>query len=625
MKLLGPIQIILVIRKISTICLRDLFNLTMPSNSSNHSLTAKISGLKQASLLFINSPGMENDCEINLVDDGVLFDASIDMDDTEVDRLLSNQGNSTDDIMNEPIIDSAVLVPNPTPGSNPDANVGLHAENEVIGHHFRPIKQLDQKAEQKRRRTAGEGYTSIGTMNMNRPKVVQPHCCLPPSACKRSCREWTEEQRSSVFTAFYGLTAEQQNTWLSSHVETVGATRSRRIGSQRKTSNLFYLPRDGSRLQVCSKFFLKTLDITYAKVWYILDNRSKEGVPKQDNRGRKNGGTQSDARKRTHLVAFIESLPAVGSHYCRSSTRKKYLPQHLISFATIYRELYLTKTIEDDVEPAAYSTFMAEMKKYHVSFHKPKKDKCTTCTNPALDDTEKEAHLEEKISTVQQKDIDELKAQNDPTHLTMSFDLQKVLTSPRSPNNDVTLFYSRKYATYNFTVYNTKTSDGFCFMWGETEGKRGADEIATCLTKVFTMIDMIGIKTVTMWCDACSGQNKNKIVLTALTMVLANHPELNEIKLCFHLPGHSQMIVDSVHSVIENFVAKRYIWAPSQYVEAVRLCRLRPRPYRVVCLDHTSFVTFEETAKYLFPTAVTSSLKISTVREVRSFLSSAVL
>ena len=139
-------------------------------------------------------------------------------------------------------------------------------------------------------------------------------------------------------------------------------------------------------------------------------------------------------------------------------------------------------------------------------------------------------------------------------------------------------------------------------MWGETEGKRGADEIATCLTKVFTMIDMIGIKTVTMWCDACSGQNKNKIVLTALTMVLANHPELNEIKLCFHLPGHSQMIVDSVHSVIENFVAKRYMWAPSQYVEAVRLCRLRPRPYRVVCLDHTSFVTFEETAKYLFST-----------------------
>jgi hypothetical protein len=62
-----------------------------------------------------------------------------------------------------------------------------------------------------------------------------------------------------------------------------------------------------------------------------------------------------------------------------------------------------------------------------------------------------------------------------------SFDLEAVLPTPFS--QDITLFYTRKLAVYNFTIYETATKDGFCYLWNETEGQRGANEIASFLFK----------------------------------------------------------------------------------------------------------------------------------------------
>jgi len=67
-----------------------------------------------------------------------------------------------------------------------------------------------------------------------------------------------------------------------------------------------------------------------------------------------------------------------------------------------------------------------------------------------------------------------------------SFDLQKVLTAPRGESSS--FYYKRKFATYNLTVYDIGKKSGYCFMWNESEAKRGANEIATCLIKFMTSL-----------------------------------------------------------------------------------------------------------------------------------------
>ena len=62
---------------------------------------------------------------------------------------------------------------------------------------------------------------------------------------------------------------------------------------------------------------------------------------------------------------------------------------------------------------------------------------------------------------------------------TLTFDMQQVLTSPKM--NVGTLYYKRKYNTYNFTVYSLKDTECDCYMWHETTAKRGSCEMATWL------------------------------------------------------------------------------------------------------------------------------------------------
>lgn len=50
-------------------------------------------------------------------------------------------------------------------------------------------------------------------------------------------------------------------------------------------------------------------------------------------------------------------------------------------------------------------------------------------------------------------------------------------------------YYSRKYAVYNLTIYESLTQEVFCYTWGEADGKRGGNVIATILTKYIKMVD----------------------------------------------------------------------------------------------------------------------------------------
>lgn len=135
---------------------------------------------------------------------------------------------------------------------------------------------------------------------------------------------------------------------------------------------------------------------------------------------------------------------------------------------------------------------------------------------------------------------------------------------------------------YNLCFYESMVRNGFCYVWGETEGKRGGNEIATILQKYIENVDQRGsIKHLILYSDSCPGQNKNKIVLAALHNALLLSKNIETIQMNYLLPGHTEMTVDSVHSTIENSIRNSTIGAPSQWHTVFKLARKEPGPYEV--------------------------------------------
>lgn len=75
------------------------------------------------------------------------------------------------------------------------------------------------------------------------------------------------------------------------------------------------------------------------------------------------------------------------------------------------------------------------------------------------------------------------------------------------------------YTVFNLCFYESVTRNGFCYVWGETEGKSGGNEISTILQKYIENVDeRETVKSLILYSDSCPGQNKNKIVLAATTL-----------------------------------------------------------------------------------------------------------
>jgi hypothetical protein len=72
------------------------------------------------------------------------------------------------------------------------------------------------------------------------------------------------------------------------------------------------------------------------------------------------------------------------------------------------------------------------------------------------------------------------------------------------------LFYRRKLATFNLTVYDLGINEGHCYVWHEGVAKRDANNIATCVFDFIKTKSELGVKDFSFFSDNCSGQNKNK-------------------------------------------------------------------------------------------------------------------
>lgn len=182
--------------------------------------------------------------------------------------------------------------------------------------------------------------------------------------------------------------------------------------------------------------------------------------------------------------------------------------------------------------------------------------------------------------------------------IVLTMDLQSVLLAPKSKVS--LMYYKTKLAVHNFTIYDIKSNDGYCFLWSEIEGSVGANEFSSILTYFIENIILKRIdgklSKVIFWSDGCVSQNKNSVLSNAL-LNIAIKQKVEIIQKFLH-KGHTQMEADSMHSVIERRLRNRDINVPADYDHYCKTARINPRPYFVKYCSHNFFKNFESIRFY---------------------------
>ncbi|CAH1106435.1 unnamed protein product [Psylliodes chrysocephalus] len=155
-----------------------------------------------------------------------------------------------------------------------------------------------------------------------------------------------------------------------------------------------------------------------------------------------------------------------------------------------------------------------------------------------------------------------------------SMDLQKVILLPIMPGVKDALFVSRLVA-FNLTFCSLKqnpTTKNYCSMWHEGIAGRDGHNIVDAIFKVFQVER--DVKDYIIWCDNCTGQNKNWILYTALVYLINQEScGINSVSLRYLTKGHTHMSADGIHGNIERIQKLGQIYDYEDLKEAVSSSR----------------------------------------------------
>ncbi|KAF2886259.1 hypothetical protein ILUMI_19915 [Ignelater luminosus] len=215
--------------------------------------------------------------------------------------------------------------------------------------------------------------------------------------------------------------------------------------------------------------------------------------------------------------------------------------------------LYLEFCDDKKIKPVSQTLYRENLILKNIVFYQPRRDRCWRYEYDPRRPQDQAAKLEEYQLYRKRKDAANSakkengeRAKNDKIFVSVNFDLETVLYCPLFFAKPI--FYKRKLAIYNFTIYEVATKQGHCFLWDETSGKRKANEIATRLS---IFIDNLAAS------DNCPGQNKNSIVASMLSYCLSKST-LKSVEGKF-----LEVQCDSMHATIKTAFKNVKITLPS--------------------------------------------------------------
>lgn len=335
-----------------------------------------------------------------------------------------------------------------------------------------------------------------------------------------------------------------------------------RNAAQRKSKNMVasyffrvYRGRKSSMLPVCKQFFIAAFGISKCRVQTILKVLKDGNVPKENRGG--NRYLNKNVEKKQKIRAFLNSLPASESHYNRSKSCRVYLSCEL-SLESLYKRFNSTYPDFRASKSMFKRIFYTD---FNIGFSSPASDVCGTCIN--LKNTIKQ-NTENKATLITELRMHKLRAnayykllnETPDKSVTFCFDLQQVHPLPKTPIQDA--FYLRQISFYAFCCVDVKSRAPFFYTWCENQGGRGSVEIGSALLTHLRSIDLENVEIVRLFCDGCSGQNKNAHIVHILTYWLQNESPNGVKELILHFPvrGHSYLPADRVFGRVEKQLKK---------------------------------------------------------------------
>ncbi|GLV33297.1 hypothetical protein CBL_20096, partial [Carabus blaptoides fortunei] len=233
------------------------------------------------------------------------------------------------------------------------------------------------------------------------------------------------------------------------------------------------------------KFFLETFQVSDSRLYKSC--RSSEVSSVIDTRGHRAPGNKIDV---SEVIQHIRSFPSYKSHYTRTDTPNR---RYLRSDLTIHKMfmLYVEKCTEESKEPVKekmyYHVFSTN---FNLHFKPPSKDTCQLCDSLQLKidfgetedvkkiaESEKELHL--RKAELARSSLNSDKVLANENIFVFTFDLEKALAFPKLSCS--VAYYKTNMYVYNLGFHSFNDNTGYMFMWDETQGSRGSQEIASCL------------------------------------------------------------------------------------------------------------------------------------------------
>lgn len=423
-------------------------------------------------------------------------------------------------------------------------------------------------------------------------------------ACQQNCRickqRLTDEERQHIHNKFWRI-GDHTRHWdyIVQHVTVSSPKKTFALPEHEKTVTRKYsfLVQGKPRI-VCKTMFLRTLDIPDAWVKTAFNKLTRNGTTvSPDKRGKHTSRRRrnNEATKQS-VVDHINKYPRIESNYCRQRSKREYLESGL-SILKMYKD-YIVWATEQGIKPATARTYREIFnRQFNIGFFKPRKDQCAECNRfkyalpqekLKLKDSY-EHHIKNRNLGNKLKSEDKAAGENSTDICVACFDLQKVLSCPRSETS--VFFYRSKLSLYNFTIFDLNLHQGFCYMWTEITAGRGANEVASNLLSFIKMKSESGTKEFRFYSDGPTGQNKNRFVFAQY--LLASSKLQVSITHRFLEPGHTHMEVDSMHARIEKEASRKELYVPQEWFELVINSKQEGEKYRVIDVQQSDIYNFK--------------------------------
>lgn len=427
-----------------------------------------------------------------------------------------------------------------TSGITPTPSTSTESEVTPLNNSVTLNKQLGKKrvryestwkrnVEKKKRASGLEYTTKSGKIKPARSTGV--NC-----GCKFRCFARISQNIKDDVLANFNKSCDKvtQDTYLCGLITTKQIQRRRPktgLGKARAYSCEYMIKLGEFKTTVCKKAFCSLHGIGKARVERIVSCLQQKNHFPKENRGKHDNRPNKIPQNIIDTIDdHIKSIPSEQSHYSRSrNDNVRYLSPdlsikrlHLLYLEKFEPDIYARLQNGEKCYPkVTYDYYRRHfLTKYKLSFGTPRSDTCQQYDmrenkmkiekDPLLLadlKNRKYLHLRKSEEFYKELKLKMAEAEKDDTVETISFDFQQNLPLPAITSGDV--FYKRQLWLYNFTICSAKLGRSFCYLYDESVGTKGQNEVISLVNHFIKNEVSREVKTLYIFSDNCSAQNKN--------------------------------------------------------------------------------------------------------------------